>query len=149
MVAEGRIIAIDYGLKRVGIAVTDPLQLIAAPLRALPRTALFAFLEDYLRKEVVATFVIGMPQRLDGTPSDMGSAIAGMVVQLKQCFPQQQYYYQEERFTSKLAARALYQAGYRKKERQNKGNIDKMSAAIILQSFLYGVKEEPIAFGSL
>ncbi|AWN81731.1 Holliday junction resolvase RuvX [Candidatus Cardinium hertigii] len=144
MAAEGRIIAIDYGLKRVGLAATDPLQLIAAPLLALPAAALIPFLEDYLQKEAVATFVIGMPRRSDGKPSVMGSAVAGVAVQLQQRFPQQQYYYQEERFTSKLAAKALYQAGYRKKDRQNKGNIDTMSAAIILQSFLYGIGQQQL-----
>lgn len=131
----GRIVAIDYGLKRVGIAVTDPLQLIAQPLTTLPTSAWLLFLTDFLKQEVVVAFVMGNPQRW--SVSSMTHLIAQAADQLQKRFPRQALYYQDERFTSKLAAQGLYQAGYRKKDRRCKDNIDKVSAAIILQSFLY------------
>lgn len=132
----GRIIAIDYGLKRVGIAVTDPLQVIATPLKTIPTPTLFFFLKTYLQKERVVTFVMGMPKGLNGMPSKMSKIVEGIGAQLKKAFPTQSFYYQDERFTSKLAMQGLYAAGYSKKERADKSNIDKVSAAIILQSFL-------------
>ncbi|TSJ81044.1 MAG: Holliday junction resolvase RuvX [Candidatus Cardinium sp.] len=132
----GRIIAIDYGLKRVGIAVTDPLQIIATSLTTIATPSLFLFLKDYLQKESVVAFVMGMPKGLDGMPSKMSRAVEHIGMQLKKKFPAQSFYYQDERFTSKLAMQGLYQAGYSKKDRMHKNNIDKVSAAIILQSFL-------------
>ncbi|CCM10505.1 Putative Holliday junction resolvase [Cardinium endosymbiont cEper1 of Encarsia pergandiella] len=132
----GRIIAIDYGLKRVGIAVTDPLQIIATPLTTIAAPILFPFLKDYLEQENVVTFVMGMPNYLNGKPSTMGKIIKQIATQLKKAFPAQSFYYQDERFTSKLALQGLYQAGYSKKDRADKSNIDKVSAAILLQSFL-------------
>ncbi|ROT47542.1 Holliday junction resolvase RuvX [Candidatus Cardinium hertigii] len=131
-----RIMAIDYGLKRVGIAVTDPLQIIATPLTTIASHTLFFFLKQYLQKEIVSIFVIGMPQGLDGKPSEMSKVMERVGAKLKNAFPQQSVCYQDERFTSQLAAQGLYQAGYRKKDRQNKANIDKVSAAILLQSYL-------------
>jgi putative Holliday junction resolvase len=133
---KGRIIAIDYGHKRVGIAVTDPLQIIAIPLTTLPSNKLFLFLKNYVQKEIVPIFVMGMPQGLDGRPSTMSLVVEGIGAKLKVAFPEQNLYYQDERFTSKLATQGLYQAGYSRKERHHKENIDKVSAAIILQSFL-------------
>ncbi|WP_419241374.1 Holliday junction resolvase RuvX [Cardinium endosymbiont of Nabis limbatus] len=132
----GRMLAIDYGLKRVGIAVTDPLQIIATPLTTVATPTLFLFLKDYLQKESVVAFVMGMPKGLDGAPSKMSRVVEALGAQLKATFPAQSLYYQDERFTSKLAMQGLYQAGYSKKDRAHKGNIDKVSAAIILQSFL-------------
>lgn len=133
---SGRIIALDYGLKRVGIAVTDPLQIIVTPLAAISTASLFFFLQDYLGKENVVSFVIGMPIELNGKPSEMSKIVQGIALQLKEKFPTKNFYYEDERFTSKLAMQGLCQAGYSKKERANKSNIDKVSAAIILQSFL-------------
>ncbi|MCT4696967.1 Holliday junction resolvase RuvX [Candidatus Cardinium sp. TP] len=130
----GRIMAIDYGLKRVGIAVTDPLQIIATPLQTIATPTLFLFLKDYLEKENVATFVMGMPKGLNGRPSTMSSVVEQVSVRLQQQFPAQRFYYQDERFTSKLAMQGLCQAGYSKKDRAS--SIDQVSAAIILQSFL-------------
>ncbi|CDG49873.1 Putative Holliday junction resolvase [Cardinium endosymbiont cBtQ1 of Bemisia tabaci] len=132
----GRVMAIDYGLKRVGIAVTDPLQIIATPLKTIDAPVLWLFLKDYLQQEKVVTFVIGMPKHLNGKPSKMGRIVAHIGTQLKKNFPGQGLYYQDERFTSKLAAEGLYQAGYAKKDRADKSNIDKVSATLILQSFL-------------
>lgn len=128
--------AIDYGLKRVGIAVTDPLQIIATPLTTIVAPTLLPFLKDYLQQENVVTFVMGMPTHLNGKPSKMGNIIKQIGTQLKKAFPAQSLYYQDERFTSKLALQGLYQAGYSKKDRADKSNIDKVSAAILLQSFL-------------
>ena len=133
---SGRIMAIDYGLKRVGIAVTDPLQIIATPLTTIATPTLFLFLKDYLQKESVVSFVMGMPKGLNGQPSTMSRVVEEISAQLKAVFPTQSFYYQDERFTSKLAIQGLYQAGYSKKDRAHKSNIDKVSAAIILQSFL-------------
>ncbi|WP_243018091.1 MULTISPECIES: Holliday junction resolvase RuvX [Candidatus Cardinium] len=132
----GRIMAIDYGLKRVGIAVTDPLQIIATPLTTIPTTTLFLFLKEYLQKESVVSFVMGLPKGLDGGPSKMSRVVEAIGLEVKKTFPGQSFYYQDERFTSKLAMQGLYQAGYSKKDRVDKGNIDQVSAAIILQSFL-------------
>jgi len=128
--------AIDYGLKRVGIAVTDPLQIIASPLTTIVASILLPFLKDYLQQENVVTFVMGMPNHLNGRPSQMGKTIQQIGIQLKKAFPAQSFYYQDERFTSKLALQGLYQAGYSRKDRADKSNIDKVSAAILLQSFL-------------
>lgn len=132
----GRIMAIDYGLKRVGIAVTDPLQTIATPLTTVATPTLFLFLKDYLQQESVISFVMGMPKGLNGAPSKMSRIVEHIGVQLQKTFPGQSFYYQDERFTSKLAMQGLYQAGYSKKDRVHKSNIDRVSAAIILQSFL-------------
>lgn len=132
----GRIMAIDYGLKRVGMAVTDPLQIIATPLTTISTPALFPFLKDYLQKESVGTFVMGMPKGLNGKPSKMSKIVERIGAQLKKAFPGQHFYYHDERFTSKLALQGLHQAGYAKKDRAHKSNIDKVSATIILQSFL-------------
>lgn len=128
--------AIDYGLKRIGIAVTDPLQIIATPLKTIDPPILWLFLKDYLQQEKVVTFVMGMPKHLNGKPSKMGKIVEQIGTQLKKNFPGQSFYYEDERFTSKLAVQGLYQAGYAKKDRADKSNIDKVSAALILQSFL-------------
>jgi len=136
MTQQGRIIAIDYGAKRIGIAVTDPLRIIATPLVTLEPNRLLFFLQSYLDKEVVSIFVVGMPVGLDGKPSTMSIAVAQLAVKLQEAFPKVSLYHYDERFTSTLAMQGLYQAGYRKKDRQNKANIDKVSAAILLQSFL-------------
>ncbi len=128
--------AVDYGLKRVGIAVTDPLQIIASPLTTIATPVLWSFLKDYLVREAVIAFVMGMPKALNGEVSKMGRVVEGIGTQLKKTFPLQSFYYHDERFTSRLAMQGLYQAGYSKKERRDKRNIDKISAAIILQSFL-------------
>lgn len=132
----GRIVAIDYGLKRVGIAVTDPSRIIAMPLTTISSYALCSFLKDYLQKERVSMLVLGMPQGLDGKPTPMSIVVKRIGSKLQKEFPKQSFYYQDERFTSKLAKQGLYQAGYNKKDRRDKSNIDKVSAAIILQSFL-------------
>lgn len=132
----GRILAVDCGCKRIGIAVTDPLQLIASPLTTLSRQELVAVLATYLQKEFVYAFVVGLPRGLNGKPTQMSRFATEQGKLLQTHFPKQKLYYYDERFTSKMAAQGLYQAGYRKKDREEKSNLDKVSAAILLQSFL-------------
>jgi putative Holliday junction resolvase len=135
----GRVLAIDYGLKRTGIAVTDPLRIIASPLETVPTEQLLNFLKTYLQKEKVDEFVIGMPKTLKNEDSAIAPDVRKFVTILKSSFPEQPVHEVDERFTSSMAQRALIDGGMKKKDRQVKGNVDKVSAAIILQSFLnYG-----------
>lgn len=132
----GRIIAIDYGNKRVGVAVTDPLQLIATPLDTVHAKDILAFLKAYVQREEVESMVVGMPRTLGNNPTDVTSAVVGFVRKLKQQHPGMQVYTHDERFTSKMAFQAMIAGGLKKKDRQNKATVDKVSATIILQSFL-------------
>ncbi len=132
----GRILAIDYGRKRVGIAATDPLKIIASPLETIPAHEIIPFLENYLKKEEVESIVVGMPTRLDNSDTDVTQEVVRLIAKLKEKFTGVQVYEEDERFTSKMALEAAIASGMKKKDRRNKGNIDKISAAIILQSFL-------------
>jgi putative Holliday junction resolvase len=135
----GRILAIDYGKKRTGIAVTDPLQIIATPLETVATHELLAFLKSYLQKETVDEIVIGMPKTLMNEDSEIAPLVRKFVEVLKKTFPDKPLHEADERFTSVMAQRALIEGGMKKKDRQVKGNVDKVSAAIILQSFMtYG-----------
>ncbi|MBT8256993.1 MAG: Holliday junction resolvase RuvX [Flavobacteriaceae bacterium] len=131
----GRILAIDYGEKRSGIAVTDELQLIASGLTAVDTSDLIEFLTEYINTEQVERFVIGLPKRLGNEPSAIEPKIQDLIKELNLKFdiPVERV---DERFTSKLAARALYQSGLSKKKRQDKYLLDEVSATIILQSYL-------------
>ena len=131
-----RIVAIDYGGKRTGIAVTDPLQIIASALEMVPSTGVIAYLKNYAANEPVEAFVVGMPIRLDGTDSSNTPAVKAFVKKLEAAFPTIPIYLHDERFTSKMALQAMIAGGSTKKDRRDKGNIDKVSAAIILQSFM-------------
>jgi putative Holliday junction resolvase len=132
----GRIVAIDYGNKRVGIAVTDPMQIIATPLDTVHAKDILDFLKAYVAREEVETIVVGMPRTLENTPTDVTSAVVGFVRKLKQQLPGIPVFTHDERFTSKMAFRAMIDGGLKKKDRQNKATVDKVSATIILQSFL-------------
>lgn len=132
----GRILAIDYGRKRVGLASTDPLKIIASPLDTIPAHDIFHFLENYLKKEEVESIVVGMPTRLDNSDTDVTQEVIRLIEKLKTKFPDVTIHEEDERFTSKLALDAAIASGMKKKDRRNKGNIDKISATIILQSFL-------------
>jgi putative Holliday junction resolvase len=132
----GRIVAIDYGNKRVGIAVTDPLQLIATPLDTVHAKDIVAFLKAYVAREEVDTFVVGMPRTLANTPTDVTSAVVGFVRKLKREIPAVPVVTHDERFTSRMAFQAMIDGGLKKKDRQNKATVDKVSATIILQSYL-------------
>ncbi len=132
----GRILAIDYGFKRSGIAVTDPLKIIANSLTTVETQNIFTFLKEYFLKEQVECIVVGMPKKLDGTNTDTTKTIIWFVEQLKIQFPDQRIYSYDERFTSKIAMQTLISAGTSKKYRREKGNIDKVSAVIILQDWM-------------
>ena len=132
----GRILAIDYGQKRCGIAVTDPLKLIAHALETVPTAGLEAYLGDYMRREEVEAIVVGRPLQLDGTPSESTRYIEPFVRRLaKQC-PQIPIVRVDERFTSKIAFRTMTDAGLKKKKRQDKGLVDAISATLILQTYM-------------
>lgn len=128
--------ALDYGKKRTGIAVTDPLQLIASGLETVPTEGLLAFLESYLAREEVSCIVIGEPRQMDYTPSEVEPEIRAFIGRLQGRFPQLQVARQDERFTSKMAAQAMVEGGVKKKKRQDKAVLDQISATLILQAYL-------------
>jgi putative Holliday junction resolvase len=132
----GRVLAIDYGLKRTGLAVTDPLQIIATPLDTVPTANLLTFLKQYCQREPVDAFVIGMPKNLKNQDSEIAPMVRKFVVTLETAFSDKPVHQVDERFTSSIAQRAMIEGGMKKKDRQVKGNVDKISATLILQSFL-------------
>ncbi len=131
-----RILAIDYGQKRTGIAVTDELQIIASGLTTIPSSTAIDFLKDYFSKEKVELVLIGEPKQMDGTPSQSASIIKGFVTHFSNHFPEMKVIRVDERFTSKLAFQSMIDAGLKKKQRQNKALIDEISATIMLQDYL-------------
>ena len=132
----GRIIAIDHGTKRVGIAVTDPGQIIATALATVAAPEAIPFLRAYVAREEVDLFIVGHPKRLDNTPTDNTAPALRFAGDLQRAFPAIPVELRDERFTSLLARRAIIEAGAKKKQRQDKAAIDRVSAAIILQSYL-------------
>ena len=132
----GRVLAIDYGKKRTGIAVTDPLRIIATPLDTYPTHELLNVLKAYIQKETVDEFVVGMPKTLSNEDSEIAPLVRKFVEMLKKTFPEKPVHLADERFTSSMAMRAMIDGGMKKKDRQVKGNVDKISATLILQSFL-------------
>jgi putative holliday junction resolvase len=134
----GRILALDYGTKRTGIAVTDTLRIIATPLDTILTAELLVFLKNYLQKESVDEFVVGMPKTLRNEDSEIAPLVRAFVEELKKNFPDKPVHLADERFTSSIAQRAMIEGGMKKKDRQVKGNVDKISATIILQSFMQG-----------
>jgi putative Holliday junction resolvase len=136
-----RILAIDYGRKRVGLAVTDPLQLIANSLTTVPSAELIAFLEKYTQTESVELFVVGLPKQMNNEPSESMRYITPFLGRLKKTFPQIPVVMFDERFTSKLAFQTMIDGGVKKKDRQDKALIDRISATIILQSYLESVRK--------
>ncbi len=131
-----RIVAIDYGKKRTGIAVSDTLQLIANGLTTVSTSSLFGFLMDYLKKDSVERIVIGIPKQMNNQFSENMNNIIPFVSRLKKALPDMPIEYVDERFTSVLAHRAMIDGGLKKKARQNKELVDEISATIILQSYL-------------
>ena len=127
---------IDYGTKRVGIAVTDPLQIIATGLTTIATPELFTFLKQYLEEEEVSCIVVGEPMHLDGSPAQIAPQIEQFKVRLHKEFPQVKIESQDERFTSSDAKKIILQSGAKKKKRRDKGLVDKISAVLILQDFL-------------
>ena len=136
----GRVLAIDFGSKRTGIAVTDPLRIIATPLETVPTSDLIEFLAAYVQKEGVDEFVVGMPKTLMNQDSAIAPLVRKFVDNLKLKFPHKLVHLVDERFTSSMAMSAMIAGGMRRKERQVRGNVDKISATIILQSFLDSTK---------
>ena len=131
-----RIIAIDYGLKRTGLAVTDPLRIIATALETVETKNIFAFLSGYFGKETVDEIVIGLPKTLKNEDSEIAPAVRSFADQLKQKFPDKPIHFIDERFTSSIAKQTMIDGGMKKKDRRVKGNVDKISATLILQSYM-------------
>lgn len=132
-----RILALDFGTKRTGIAVTDELQIIASGLTTVETKTLIPFLTDYFEKEFVELVVIGEPKQLNNEVSQSESAIQFFLNKFKKTFPKMQIQREDERFTSKIAFQTMIDSGLNKKQRQNKALVDEISATIILQSYLY------------
>jgi len=132
-----RILAIDYGKKRTGLAVTDELQLIASGLTTVDTHEIFSFLTTYFKNEHVELLLVGEPKRLNNTPSQSEALIQPFIEKLKKQFPEIEIKRVDERFTSKMAFQTMIDSGLKKKQRQNKALIDEISATIILQSYLY------------
>jgi len=132
----GRIIALDYGRKRTGIAATDPLQIIANSITTVPSTEVISFLLSYAEKETIDAFVVGYPRQMNNLPSEAVQYIDPFITVLKKTFPGKEVHLMDERFTSKIAQQTILSGGVKKKNRQNKALIDSVSATIILQSFL-------------
>ena len=132
----GRILSIDYGKNRTGIAVTDPLKITAGGVTTVATTDLIKFLTDYIARENVERVIIGEPKQNDGTPSENMSRITPFVNRWKKIFPNIPIELYDERFTSVLAHRAMIDGGLSKKARQNKALVDEISATIILESYL-------------
>ena len=135
-----RIIAIDYGSKRVGLAVTDPLKMIANGLTTVHSKDVIKFLEDYLKKEEVECIVVGEPKTLRNEPSDSARFIEPFVKHLRNKFPTMRIERYDERFTTAMAHQAMLLGGLKKKARQNKETVDMVSATIILQNYLDFIK---------
>ncbi len=132
----GRILAIDYGRKRVGIAVSDPMKMIANGLTTVHPKDLIEFLKDYFNKEKVDTLVVGYPRKMNNQASEAVNYINPFLKKFKKEFPDIPVQLEDERFTSKMAQQAMIDGGMKKGERQKKENIDRISATIILQSYL-------------
>lgn len=131
-----RILAIDYGTKRTGLAVTDPAGIIASALDTVPTAELMAYLRKYTAREAVEGFVVGLPCNLDGSPTDATPHVARFVAELRRAFPKHWVETTDERFTSTLAQRTMHQGGVGKKARRDKGALDRISATIILQGWM-------------
>ncbi|WP_111671324.1 Holliday junction resolvase RuvX [Algoriphagus litoralis] len=132
-----RILAIDLGTKRTGLAVTDPLKILANPLETIETGQLINFLKSYCAKEEVEAIVLGLPTRLNGQDNEMTPRVMKLKEELEKAFPQLKIALEDERFTSKMAMQSMITMGSKKKDRKEKaGNLDKVSAAIILQSYL-------------
>ena len=131
-----RILSIDYGKKKTGIAVTDPMQIIANGLTTVETSKIWEFLADYLSENEVERLIIGLPKQMNNEPSESMKYINPFVGRFKKLYPNIPVEFVDERFTSKLAFQAMIDGGLKKKERQNKALVDEISATIILQSYL-------------
>lgn len=132
----GRILSIDYGKKRIGLAVTDPLKIIATGLTTVETPKLMAFLKDYFVKEAVEEVIIGMPTNMDDSYTHATPLVKRFIGQFKKAFPSVPITEVDERFTSKMAFQAMIDMGLRKKQRQNKALVDEIAATIMLQEYM-------------
>ncbi|MCT8341059.1 Holliday junction resolvase RuvX [Flavobacteriaceae bacterium TK19130] len=133
----GRILAIDFGLKRTGLAVTDELQMIASGLTTVVTVDLMQYLKDYFQEEKVELTLVGFPTQKDGTPSDIEGNIQEFLKVFAEEFPHMPVQREDERYTSKMAFQTMIDSGLKKKKRRNKELLDEISATIILQQYLY------------
>ena len=139
-VPMGRIISIDYCRKRTGLAASDTLQMIANGLTTLPSGEVVNFLSEYVKKEPVDVFVVGLPKQMNNEPSENMKYVEAFVTHLKRVIPEIPVEYYDERFTSVLAHKAMLEGGLKKKKRQDKALVDEISAVIILQEYLESKK---------
>lgn len=135
----GRILCIDYGGKRTGLAVTDPLRIIAVALTTIETRELFVYLKKYMLQETVDLILIGEPLNLDDSATHATPLVKAAILRLKKEFPTIPVETVDERFTSKMASRAMVEMGMKKKDRQQKGNIDQIAATIMLQEYLQSI----------
>ncbi|MFK8105056.1 MAG: Holliday junction resolvase RuvX [Saprospiraceae bacterium] len=131
-----RILGIDYGTKRVGIAASDPLQIIASGLDTVPTDSIYDFLQKYTAAEEVETIVVGEPMHLDGQPAQIAHLVVGFVRKIRKLFPDIEVVTRDERYTSVDAKAIILQSGAKKKKRREKGLVDKISAVLILQDYM-------------
>lgn len=136
-----RLLAIDYGKKRTGIAVSDPLQIIANGLTTVETVKIFDFLKEYFKKEKVERIIIGLPRQMNNEASENLPRIEQFVDQLRKLYPTLPVEYFDERFTSKMAQQTMIDGGLKKKDRQNKALVDEISATIILQGYMESIRK--------
>ena len=132
----GCLVGIDFGIKRTGLAYTDPNKTIATGLNNLPTNIVISYIQDHFKNEEVDAFIIGKPIQKDGTPSELEKKIKNFILELKKYFPNKKIERYDERYTSKMAKQVIINLGIKKKKRTNKGLVDQISATIILQSYL-------------
>lgn len=132
----GRILSIDYGKKRTGLAVTDPLKIIATGLTTVETPRLMTFLKEYIAKEAVEEVIIGMPTNMDDSDTHATPLVKRFIIQFKKAFPALPIIEVDERFTSKMAFQAMLDMGLKKKQRQNKSLVDEIAATIMLQEYM-------------
>lgn len=132
----GRILALDYGQKRTGVAVTDELRIIASGLTTIPTDEIIPFLTQYFKEELVDVLVVGEPKQMNNQPSESELYIKPFLTKLSEAFPKIKIERQDERFTSKMAFQSMLDSGLKKKQRRNKELIDEISATLILQDYL-------------
>lgn len=131
-----RIIGIDYGKARVGVAISDPLKIIASPVETVPSAKIIEYLQKYARSQSVELFVVGWPLNMNGTPAQAAEDVERFLKQLRKAFPDIPVSLEDERFSTVLAHRAMIDGGMKKSQRRDKNSVDRISAAIILQSYL-------------
>ncbi|WP_339888063.1 Holliday junction resolvase RuvX [uncultured Flavobacterium sp.] len=131
-----RILSIDYGMKRTGIAITDEMQIIASGLTTVPSETLITFLKEYFSKEKVEKVIVGEPKQMDGTPSESAAVIEKFIKTFKIAFPEMPLDRIDERFTSKMAFQTMIDSGLKKNQRKNKALIDEIAATIMLQDYM-------------